>query len=892
MEIPEIKSNLTLAEVIKHYGYKADKHNRINCPFHDDKTPSMQLYWKTHTAYCFSSNCKTHGKSLDVIDFILHQENCTKAEAIQKAKAMINGNAPQSNNTAQSREQFLQKMFTYFCNAVHNSPPAKEYLSLRNLDYTILASGGSPVGYNSGQFHHGARKDEQLIKQCLEYGLLLDKGLISRTGEKAYVPFGKNGIVFALRNQKKEITGLYFRSTVNDKEQRHYYLKDRKGLYPEYPKAETKKLIIAESIIDTATLLQLPEITSQYSLLALYGTNGLTEEHIKAIKDLQQLEEIIFFLNGDEPGRTAVKKHSATLQQLKPLAKIYNVEPPETEDINSLAQGHQTEIFTELINKKTFLFSIEKPSTEIKKEAEKPVKLTITEHTEKKEIQQQPGKLNAENPHNLYYKGKAADYYIKGGIRCPLDALKISVQIVNPDTRADYRSKVDLYEYKQVESLIKSTSAKLEIIPELLEKDLSQLTELLEAHRTQTLKERGSRNQKPVVKMPEATINQCLDFWKAPHLIKRINELIGKAGVTGEETNRIFLFAIASSYKMPDTLHALIQGSSGSGKTRLLKIICELMPQEDTIKFTRVTDSSFYNYREDYLVNKLLGFEDIDGLKEDALYAVRELISNEILISSTSAKTEDGQIVAMERIVRGPIASISCTTKGQIYEDNMSRVFLIAVDESKEQTKRIIHYQQQKAAGLIDGKQEKEVREFLQNCIRLLKPCEVINPYADKIHLPQEADQIRRLNDLYLSLVKQITLLHQYQRKKDRQGRLITTKEDLRAANEIMFESIILKVDELDGSLRQFFEAMKKYAKSSSQELILREVRQSLNMSKTRLHRYINDLVQLEYIQQTGGYANKGYRYKITYWDDIEALRAKIKKQLDGQIDDLPKDNY
>ncbi|WP_410470252.1 CHC2 zinc finger domain-containing protein [Chryseobacterium sp. FH2] len=35
------------------------------CPFHEDKTPSMQVYYKTQTAYCFSSNCKTHGKSMD-----------------------------------------------------------------------------------------------------------------------------------------------------------------------------------------------------------------------------------------------------------------------------------------------------------------------------------------------------------------------------------------------------------------------------------------------------------------------------------------------------------------------------------------------------------------------------------------------------------------------------------------------------------------------------------------------------------------------------------------------------------------------------------------------------------------------------------------------------------
>jgi hypothetical protein len=85
----------------------------------------------------------------------------------------------------------------------------------------------------------------------------------------------------------------------------------------------------------------------------------------------------------------------------------------------------------------------------------------------------------------------------------------------------------------------------------------------------------------------------------------------------------------------------------------------------------------------------------------------------------------------------------------------------------------------------------------------------VINPYADKVNLPEEAHKIRRLNGLYQSFVKQITLLHQYQRKQDAQGRLISEKEDLQAAAEIMFESIVLKVDELDGSLRQFYERLR-----------------------------------------------------------------------------------
>ena len=102
--------------------------------------------------------------------------------------------------------------------------------------------------------------------------------------------------------------------------------------------------------------------------------------------------------------------------------------------------------------------------------------------------------------------------------------------------------------------------------------------------------------------------------------------------------------------------------------------------------------------------------------------------------------------------------------------------------------------------------------------VRLLSPQQVVNPYAKSIKLPQTAHKIRRLNELYLSLVKQVTLLHQYQRKRDTQGRLISSITDLQLANEIMFESIILKVDELDGSLRQFFERLKTWLKKKQQK--------------------------------------------------------------------------
>jgi len=889
MEITEIKSKLTLKEVLNHYGLKPDKQLRLNCPFHEDKTPSFQVYYKTHTCYCFSSNCSTHGKSLDVIDFILHKESCTKHEAILKAKSLINGTAPVLELT---RAAILTKMFTLFKNGVHNSKPAKEYLQSRNLDHTKIE-----IGYNSGQFHHGARKDKYLIESCVKVGLLLDKGLTGRTGDKAYKPFGKNGIVFPLKNQKGQIVSLYFRSTIaTDGRSRHFYLKNRQGLYPKYPSSEAKKLILTEAIIDAATLIQQEQISEDFELLSLYGTNGLMDEHLAAIKNLKQLEEIVFWFDGDESGQAAAEKYKAILEEAVPGIKISQVLTPDNEDVNSLLDGHESEILTSLLKNRQALGTPKTQSNLIfSTEQGAPA------GNKKSSIENKKSELNTTNPANLIYKGSAAPngsgqatYQIKGFKLSQLDSLKVSLLITK--NGQDFRAKTELYEYKQTNTVSQKASKILEVEESQIEKDLSRLTTLLEQYRESYQESKSDQSNQVQIKVPEATIPKCLELLKSKDYFQKLNELIGKTGVIGENESRLLLYVIASTYKMEDTLHALVQGSSGSGKTHLITKIAELMPPEHTTLLTRVTESSFYNYGEYDLKNTLLIMEDLDGLKEEAFLAFRELQSRGMLNSSTSIKDEQGNIKAAIKTVRGPIASLSATTKGEIYEDNMSRSLVIAVDESKEQTQRVINYQNQRASGTINTTNEQKTIEFLQNCMRLIKPYEVVNPFANKVQLPEETHKIRRLNQLYQSFVKQITILHQFQRKRDKTGRLITEKQDLKIACKILFECIVLKVDELDGSLRDYFEKLKQYVKSKAEkesksqsdtDFTRIEIRQALKVSKTRQHVYMQELQDFEYVKQVNGYSNKGFKYKVGYWDSLEALRAKIQDHLDKQLEKI-----
>ncbi|MCB9426596.1 MAG: toprim domain-containing protein [Flavobacteriales bacterium] len=206
-----------------------------------------------------------------------------------------------------------------------NSSTAKEYLKTRAIDWQAIK--GLPVGYNAfknSKFNY--------LRGCVTFGLL-----------------DKNG----------KVVSMYGRSIRDNDKAKHYYTPNRQGLYPSYPSSSTRKLILTESVIDAATLLSLKE-DLEAEVLVLYGTNGLTPEHVHAIQQLPELEEIILFFDGDQAGKQANEKHGQFLQELLPNVIISTVTTLEDEDINSIAQGHEPEIFIQLLkDKKTFLFSSE-----------------------------------------------------------------------------------------------------------------------------------------------------------------------------------------------------------------------------------------------------------------------------------------------------------------------------------------------------------------------------------------------------------------------------------------------------------------------------------------------------------------------------------------------------
>ena len=154
----------------------------------------------------------------------------------------------------------------------------------------------------------------------------------------------------------------------------------------------------------------------------------------------------------------------------------------------------------------------------------------------------------------------------------------------------------------------------------------------------------------------------------------------------------------------------------------------------------------------------------------------------------------------------------------------------------------------------------------------------------------------RRLNHQFQEFILQVTRLHQFQREKDSDGRLITTVDDIRIAIELFFDAIILKIDELSSSTRQFFEELKTYVasaecKSTSGEFKQKEIRDAMSIQKTQVAHHLKVLIDLEYIAKVGGSANRGYTYKITYADNNNKMQKEVKDFMLSQVDNFTKPN-
>lgn len=498
--------------------------------------------------------------------------------------------------------------------------------------------------------------------------------------------------------------------------------------------------------------------------------------------------------------------------------------------------------------------------------------------------------LNTNNPNNYQYTTKHLEIHILGGIKLNnLERMRVTLSIQKLKSINVLRHSIDLYNDNMVEKLVRKVAERLEIGTSVVRITLQELTGDLEKYRLSEL-DKQNEDTTPIIQLSAAEEKAAIRFLRSQDLLGKTNHMICASGVIGEAVNRLLMYLIFTSRKTDNPLHCISLGSSGVGKTHLQSKVAQLIPEEDKVEITVLSANAFYYFNRTELRNKLILIEDLDGA-ESVLYPLRELQSKKRITKTVVHKDTKGTTKTIHLTVEGPVSVAGCTTQESIYEDNSNRNFLLYIDESEEQDRKIMQYQRMLSAGKTNKDEEFKAARFLRDVQRVLKPIKVINPFAEFLELPKEVFKPRRTNSHYLQFIEAVTFYKQYQRERkydEQTGEeyIETTLEDIQEANAIIKEVLLRKSDALTGACRNYLEALKKYLKENKQTTFTAlEIRRRLKVKKTtqwRYHRQLFDNYHLKLMKVKKGDPIK--RYEIINRDEYKELEGQITKALQASI--------
>ncbi|MDB5341901.1 MAG: primase [Schlesneria sp.] len=443
----------------------------------------------------------------------------------------------------------------------------------------------------------------------------------------------------------------------------------------------------------------------------------------------------------------------------------------------------------------------------------------------------------------------------------------------------------DLYSARHRKTFITQAATELVIEEKVIKKDLGRVLLKLEELQDQQIKSALEPKEILPTMTPQEK-EEALRLLRDPKLLDRI---VTDIPLVGEATNKLVGYLAAVSRKLDQPLAVIIQSSSAAGKTTLMEAVLSLMPGEDQVKFSAMTGQSLYYMGEGDLKHKILAIVEEEGA-ERASYALKLLQSErELMIASTGKDVSSGRLVTQTYRVEGPVMIFLTTTAIKIDEELLNRCVVLSVDEDREQTRAIHRLQRERQTlqGLLARQDHQQVLALHRNSQRLLRPLLVANPFAKDLTFLNTKTRTRRDHLKYLTLIRAVALLHQYQRPirstvhHDEDVHYIeVTLEDIEVANRLASEVLGKSADDLPPQsqrLLNMIEAMvngvceRQGTDRSDYRFSRRDVRDHTSWGNTQLKVHLKRLVELEYLLVHRGGRGQSFVYELLHGLPIES---------------------
>ena len=471
-----------------------------------------------------------------------------------------------------------------------------------------------------------------------------------------------------------------------------------------------------------------------------------------------------------------------------------------------------------------------------------------------------------------------------------LEVLKVNLRLSHGDRF--HLDTLDFYRAKDREGFIRTAAIETTLEPDLIKRDLGKLLFALETLQEQRIREELEPKNE-VVPMAEDERAAALELLRSPDLLGQILEDFDACGIVGEATNKLTGYLACVSRKLDRPLAVIIQSTSAAGKSMLMESILAFTPEEERVKYSAMTGQSLYYLGETNLKNKILAIVEEEGA-EKASYALKLLQSEGELTIASTGKDDQGRMKTEEYHVEGPVMIFLTTTAVDIDEELLNRCLVLTVDESREQTKAI--HALQREAETFDGLKRKVERDRVltihRNAQRLLKPLHVVNPFAKQLTFLSDRTRTRRDHVKYLTLIRTITLLHQYQRQlKEKNGLqyIEVTLEDITRANTLAHEVLGRSLDELSPQTRRLLLMLREMidARCVKEKLTpdvclfsRRDVRRFCGWTEFQVRTHLTKLQDMEYILPHHGGRGQSFVYELLFNGEDDG-----KPQMCGLLD-------
>jgi len=910
VDLKALKQSVDLLALVRSRGHEPRRHGvnkwKINCPFHEDAKASLVITPSKALWRCFGC-----GKGGSGIDFLVFHDNMTTGQAIRELARQSPGlvkpaptlrevgataDTPPIRTAAQ--QILLNKVAEFYHKTFQQCPEGRAYLKGRGLHEPALYE-TFRIGYANESIRDAIPAEGEILDDLKAIGIL------DVHGKEHF----RDCVIFPIYDEQGNVCGMYGRKIgvpaaekgqkkPDDKPDpvRHLYLPGKHVGVWHWQAARmaaaaivdsratrapaSSYLLLTESIIDAATLWQ----AGYKNTTALYGTNGLTDDHQTLFKR-HGIERIYLVMDGDDAGRNAVERHAVTLTQAG--HEVFSVTLPEGEDANGFFQTNAVEAFDALLREASVYGG--KMAT------------AATVAAPQSDITRQQGTAQIEETGKGFRVRFNERCYEVRPIETGATRIKVTVKALTPERNRFHIDTVDLFSARSRKTFIADVVALYREEGKIIEADVNRIIEECERWG-----EKSAAIAEDIIKLTDEARRDGERFGKRPDLFDAIFKDFEKGGYIGERPNVLLAYLCMTSRKMFNPLALLILSGSGAGKSFLQDTALKFCPEEDLVKLTSVTERALFYKGETSLMHKVLALEEIAG-GEDAAYAIRSLISAGILIIEATVKDPlTGRMTTMQNKVYGPTSVFQTTTNPRVNPETLSRFYVSSIDESREQTKRILDAQRAERTleGLRMQLRQDGVQKRHHAFQRLLKTVRVINPYGRLLSYADDYLLTRRDNRKYLNMIEAVAFLRQMRKpfkQMTEEGQTVDYIEvslrDIALANDLALEVLGKTLDELTGPTRTLLllieELVHKLARERKVEpvevcITRREIREFSKWSDYQIRQNLPTLADLEYVLPVSGRNGQQFQYRLL-WEgqgkagerfmlglkDVDALRRE-----------------